>query len=162
MNSIPGMPPGARVWIYQSDRGISPAEKKQILEKAGVFLADWTSHGAMMQAGIDVLHDHFLVVAADEEKAKASGCGIDKSVRFVRETGQELGIDFFDRMNVAYRDNTGKIAVMKLPDFEKAVENGIVSADTIVFNNLISTAGDLERSWEVPLRDSWHARMLVH
>lgn len=154
------MPLHSRVWIYQSDREIKDIEVNEIRRKAGMFLMEWTSHGNVMKATIDVLYNRFLVVAVDETAASASGCGIDKSVKFMQQLEQDYGLNLFDRMLVSYRGENSVICTTKLYTFEQMMEKGELNADTIVFNNLISTKEDMQSKWEVPVKKSWHARMI--
>lgn len=154
------MPLHSRVWIYQSDREIKDIEVNEIRRKAGMFLMEWTSHGNVMKATIDVLYNRFFVVAVDETAASASGCGIDKSVKFMQQMEQDYSINLFDRMLVLYRDAETKIQQTKLYTFEQMMEKGELNSETIVFNNLISTKEDMQSKWEVPVKKSWHARMI--
>jgi hypothetical protein len=154
------MPEHARVWIYQSDREIKDIQIDEIRRKSAMFLMEWSSHGNLMLATIEVLHNRFIVVAADEDTARASGCGIDKSVRFVQQLEADYGLNLFDRLLVAYRDTETHIQTVKLQVFEKMMENGELNGDTIVFNNLVSTKTEMQQNWEIPVKKSWHARML--
>ncbi len=154
------MPLHSRAWIYQADREIKDIEIAEIRRKAAMFLMEWTSHGNVMKATIDVLYNRFVVVLVDETAASASGCGIDKSVKFVQQLEQDYKINFFDRMLVLYRDADTKIQQTKLYTFEQMMEKGELNADTIVFNNLISTKEDMQSKWEVPVKKSWHSRMI--
>lgn len=154
------MPLHSRAWIYQSDREIKDIEVSEIRRKAGMFLMEWTSHGNVMKASIDVLYNRFFVVLVDETAASASGCGIDKSVKFMQQMEQDYSINLFDRMLVLYRDADTKLQATKLYTFEQMMEQGEVNADTIVFNNLISTKEDMLSKWEVPVKKSWHSRMI--
>ena len=155
------MPAHARVWIYQSDRDLKDIEIGEIRRKAAMFLMDWTSHGNLMLATVDVLYNRFIVVAADEEAARASGCGIDKSVRFMQQLEKDYGISLFDRLLVAYRDKDQRIRTVKLQEFEQLMEKNELNGETIVFNNLVVTLKEMAKKWEVPVKNSWHARMLT-
>lgn len=155
------MPAHSRVWIYQSDREIKDIEIDEIRRKAAMFLMEWSSHGNLMLATIDVVHNRFIVVCADEEEARASGCGIDKSVRFLQQLEKDYGLNLFDRMLVAYRDTDSRIKTVKLQVFEQMMENGELNGETIVFNNLVGTKEEMLAKWEVPVKQSWHARMLA-
>jgi hypothetical protein len=154
------MPLHSRAWIYQSDRAITDLEVNEIRRKAAMFLMEWTSHGSVMRASIDVLYNRFLVVLVDEKAASASGCGIDKSVRFMQQMEVDYKINLFDRMLVSYRNADTVIKTTKLYTFEQMMEKGELSADTIVFNNLIDTKADMQSKWEVPVKLSWHSRMI--
>jgi hypothetical protein len=155
------MPAHARVWIYQADRELKDVEIQEIRRKSAMFLMEWSSHGNLMLATVEVLHNRFIVVAADEDAARASGCGIDKSVRFIQQLEKDYGLNLFDRMLVAYRDAETKIHTVKLQVFEQMMEKGELNGETIVFNNLVSTKEEMEAKWEVPVKKSWHARMMA-
>jgi uncharacterized membrane protein len=154
------MPSHSRVWIYQSDKEIKDLQVDEIRRKSAMFLLEWSSHGDLMLATVEVLHNRFIVVSADEDQTRASGCGIDKSVRFIQQLEKDYGINLFDRMLVAYRDTDTRIQTVKLQEFEQLVENGTVTSETIVFNNLVGTKEEMQTKWEVPLKKSWHSRML--
>lgn len=162
MLTLHEMPAHSRVWIYQCNRDLQEKEIAEIKRKAVMFLLEWTSHGSAMRATIDVLYNRFIVVLADEEHAQASGCGIDKSVKFIQQLEQDYSITLFDRLLTAYRDEKGTIRTERLPQFEQLAEQGKVNANTIVFNNMVTTKEEMETKWEVPMAKSWHKRMLVH
>ncbi len=100
-----------------------------------------------------------LVIAVDETQALASGCGIDKSVKFVREMGDLLGIDFFQRTQVLYKDNNAKLNEKPIHEFWAMRKAGLIDDNTIIIDNTIKTMADLKSSWEVPFSKSWHAEM---
>lgn len=155
------MPAHARVWIYQSDRDLKDIEIDEMRRKSAMFLMEWSSHGNLMLATVEFLYNRFIVVAADEDAARASGCGIDKSVRFIQQLEKDYGLNLFDRMLVAYRDADTRIQTVKLHVFEQMMEKGELNGETIVFNNLVGTKEEMQAKWEVPVKKSWHARMLV-
>jgi hypothetical protein len=152
------MPDHARVWIYQSGRMLTPDESAWLSEAAGQFVAEWTSHGKSMDAAADVLHGLFLLIAADESGSSASGCGIDKSVRFVTDAGERLATDFLTRTNVAFMQD-GEIRLAPMHAFWAMRKSGIVTAETPVFNNLVKTLGEWKEQWCVPFEKSWHQEM---
>lgn len=159
MSAIKNMPDNARVWVYQSERILSDDEVN-VIEKAGAdFITDWAAHGASLKASFDVLYNRFIVIAVDEKQAMASGCSIDKSVQFVKGLEQQLKLNLFDRFQVAYRIN-GEIRGCSLSEFEKLATQNIVDANTIVFNNMVTTKADFDKSWEIPLKQSWQSRVL--
>ena len=153
------LPSHARVWVYQSTTEFTREQHSEILGKAKLFVDSWASHGTALRAGIEVLHKRFVVVAVDEQHAMASGCSIDKSVHFMQTLEQEMGLRLFDRMQVAYRDGE-QLSTANMHDFGDLLANGSLSSDTIVFNNLVNTLDDFRNKWEVPVSDSWHARLL--
>ena len=146
------MPPHSRVWIYQADRELTSAETESIKRNAEAFVAQWTSHDQWMKACIEIFHNRFIVVCVDEKTAPASGCGIDKSVKFIRQMEKHFSISLMDRMNVACRKN-GEIISCKLSELKNAGASS-------VFNNLVQTKEELEKNWEVPLEQSWHKQFI--
>lgn len=158
MKRIAELSPESRIWIYQANRNLSPEEVISIEEKAVGFIDEWTSHGQNMTASVEIFHNRFLIVAADEEKASASGCGIDKSVRFVQNMGTILGVDFFRRTLILYR-KAKSIAESEIHVFWALRKAEVINDETIVFDNTIRKVSDLEKKWEVPFSESWHAEM---
>jgi hypothetical protein len=94
----------------------------------------------------------------DESQAGASGCSIDKSVRFMKELEVQYNINLFDRFNLAYKQDN---IIRSVPrnQFEELIKAGTITQNTIVFNNLVQTLAELETKWEVPLKDSWHIQL---
>ena len=89
----------------------------------------------------------------------ATGCSIDASVHFIQQLERDYNVDLMDKMNVSYKQGEF-IAYKQLSDFKKMAKDRAISKNTIVFNNLVSTKGEFEDQWEVPAKDSWHARFL--
>lgn len=153
------LPDHSRVWVYQANRELKDEEVNRIESAAQEFLKDWNAHGAKMSAKLVVIYHRFVVLAANESAVHASGCSIDSSVRFLKSLQDSIGIDLFDRMNLAYRNDAGEVTTLKLPEFQEAISNGAITKETIVFNNLVDSLGDLRNKWEVPASGSWHLRM---
>lgn len=154
------LPDHSRVWIYQASRFLSDQEIRHINEQAGLFLHDWNTHGTALSAEIQLFHNLFMVIVVDEEVAKASGCSIDKSVRLVKSLESDLSISFTGRTNLAYWQGE-HIQAMHFADFRKKMDAGEFSGETIVFNNLVSTLGDLKHHWQIPAKDSWLTQVPV-
>ena len=153
------LPDHSRVWIYQSDREFTSEEVAEIDKLAKDFVAGWASHGNALVAGIDIRYNRFLIIAADEKQAIASGCSIDKSVHFVKALAHRFHTDLFDRMLVAYRQGE-RVEVATMQAFEQLLAEGVVNEDTLVFNNLVTDKAELMTKWEVPVKNSWHSRLL--
>jgi hypothetical protein len=160
MTSISKMPPHSKVWVYQSNRPFTASEAEIIISSGNNFIAEWAAHGASLKASFDIIYNQFIVIAVDEQQALASGCSIDKSVKFIKETEQQFNLNLFDRLQVAYR-KADEIAVCSLSAFEKLAEQGLVTETTVVFNNMITTKSAFDTKWEVPLKQSWQSRVLV-
>jgi uncharacterized protein YqfB (UPF0267 family) len=99
------------------------------------------------------------VLGVDQDIQKASGCSIDHSVRFIQEIEEEFQVTLLDKMNVTFKQGEF-LAYKSLSDFRKMAKDKAVSANTIVFNNLVENKEEFETHWEVPASDSWHSRFL--
>ena len=154
------LPNNSRVWIYQSDREFTNNEIEFISEKAIDFINQWTRHGDDLKGSFTIKYNQFLVLAVDESFNNVSGCSIDSSVRFIKELENELKLDLMNKMNVTFKDNDN-INLVKLFDFQKFAKESKVTAETIVFNNMVATKEDFENNWEIAAKDSWHKRFLV-
>ncbi len=158
-HTIKQMPMDAKVWVYQSNTRLSDTQIQAITAKGMAFIEGWAAHGAALKASFDILYNRFIVIAVDEKQAQASGCSIDKSVGFMKILEQEFGLQLFDRMQVAYRKQQ-EIEVCSLSEFEKLAKQGVVTSNTVVFNNMITTKEAFDSSWEIPLQESWQKRVL--
>ncbi len=96
------LPPHSRIWVYQSDRPFSVDEEKVISGSLITFCSQWEAHGSPLQTSFKIEYHQFVILAVDESSAGASGCSIDGSVRVLKELGNHLSIDFFDRSLVAF------------------------------------------------------------
>src|ERR1043165_6985801 len=146
------LPPHSRAWVYQSSRPFSDAEAIIIVDKIKAFVNQWTAHKLDVAGAGYLLHNRFVVLMADESNVGVSGCSVDSSVHFIRNLGQEFHTNFFDRWLIAYKMHD-EIHTAPRAEFEKLVQEGIVTDDTHVFNNLVQTKGELESKWLVPYKD---------
>jgi len=157
---ITDLPDHARVWVYKTARDLSHAEQNLVRDRGAAFTSTWAAHGAPLDAAVEVLHDRFVVVAVDEEQAKASGCSIDKSVGFIKQLEQDLNLMLTDRMVVVYEVKNG-VTSCRLQNLPELLKEGILTADTIVFDDLVPTVGELRARFRVPLRSTWLERYLA-
>lgn len=153
------LPDESRIWIYQANRSLTPEEVSLLHERLSSFLGQWAAHGQPLKAGYEIRYNRFIIIGVDSSFNQASGCSIDASVHFVQELERDLGIDLMDKMNVSYRQGDF-IAYKPLSDFRKMAKEKAVSLNTIVFNNLVNNKEEYLNYWEVPARDSWHARFM--
>jgi len=157
LNTFATFPDHARTWVYQCSRELTPDEAEAVKAMAREFVAGWKAHGQPLRVGVDVLFERFLIMMVDENAAYASGCSIDTSVAFVRSLENRLNANFFDRLQLAYVTSEGKINTIHADRLAHAVELGEMDADTIVFNNMVSSKDALLNEWRIPLSQSWAA-----
>lgn len=148
----------SRIWIFSSDRELSPAESEMLMAEVGSFLQNWTAHKVETLAAAELQYNRFLIIGADEDVAKPGGCSIDEMTRRVRMLGETYNTQFIGSPRVEYRDNSGAIHSVQRMEFQQLVDNGMVAPDTIVFDNTLTTLSELKDKWEIPARSAWHAR----
>lgn len=155
---LKGFDDGSKIWIYQSNRKLTPEESKFTKDALAEFASKWVAHNVQLKAQALLLEDQFILLAVDETLAGASGCSIDSSVHFLKSLQSHIGVDLFDRMRFAYKDPSG-IMTADRATFAQLYADGAIDDDTIVVDTLIKTKGDLSQLLK-PLKSSWHARMV--
>jgi hypothetical protein len=151
--------PTSRLWIYQADRKFSSEEKAIIESKLKLFTDEWAAHGQALRSSFQIAYDQFIILAADEAVQSASGCSIDDSVRFVQEIGSQLEVDFFNRNLIAFKEASG-IRLIRLTELKQKLAEGVWSANSLMFNNLVSQKSALETDWVIPSSSSWLSRYI--
>ena len=159
MTAYETLSPSSKVWIYQSNPPFTAEEVGEIDTQLQNFTTQWSSHNNALRAYGKLYHQRFLVIMVDETQAGASGCSIDKSVHFMKAMGAHHGVELFDRMNFAFQKD-GEIKTAHRDAFAEMYQAGEIDDDTLVFNNLVKTKEEFDKAWLVPLKDSWHARMV--
>src|SRR3546814_19240373 len=79
----------SRVWIFQSNRELSPDEIKWAFPKLQGFISEWQAHGQALAAKVEIRYNRFIVVMVDETNSAASGCSIDSLRSEERRVGKE-------------------------------------------------------------------------
>lgn len=116
---FPNLPEHSRVWLYLADHKLDATEAHFLNEKLKLFLNSWSAHNKKLRCDGTLLFSQYLILAVDEDVESASGCSIDSSVRFVKSLGQELNVDFFNRLNVLVIENQEPV----IRSYFEAVEN---------------------------------------
>jgi hypothetical protein len=137
-NLFPELPDHSRVWLYLANRKLDSTELHYAEEQLQSFLKSWAAHGKNLFCDGRFLFDQYLVLVVDEKQESASGCSIDSSVRFVKSLGNELGVDFFNRMNVLEFDGEKT----NTTNYFEAIEK-----KRTFLNPLIESLSELRGSW---------------
>jgi len=123
----------SRIWIFSSNRELSPAESEMLMAEVGAFLQSWTAHKVETLASAELRYNRFLIIGADEDVAKPGGCSIDEMTRRVRTLGETYGVEFIGMPRVDYRDSSGTIKSISRSEFQKLVDKKEVASATIFF-----------------------------
>ncbi len=163
LKSFDEMPAQARVWIYQNTRKIDGSLLPAIRQSIQIFLESWTSHNQALWAAGDVLYQKFIVIMADESKAGASGCALDRATHFIEQLNQQFELNLFDRTQVAYlsNDTIHDIKTAELQELRQMYRDHKIDHNTWVFDNLVATKAEFENNWIKALNKSWHKRFTI-
>ncbi len=153
------MSDSSRVWIFQSQKSLSDKEVMQVNEYLRLFTQSWTAHNRELQAHAGVFYNRFVIVMLDEEQSNsASGCSIDNLTRHVQNIGDQLDTNVMVRDEFGYIDAAGQVRTVHMNALSAAYAAGEITDDTLFFDTLVKTKGDLFSKWLKPLKNSWHYR----
>ena len=159
MPKIPfdSLPDSSRLWIFPADRPLSFDEQEALMRSAEAGLDDWSAHGSPVTWGCRIERGQALVIGVDETRTALTGCSIDGAIRHIRELESRFRTSLLDHGRVFFRDGERMRAVAR-PEFKKLVSEGTIHDDTLVYNNVITTVGELRHgAWELPYSHSWHS-----
>lgn len=153
------LPDDARLWSFAASRPLTEDETERLLGRVDEFLTGWHAHRRAVTGAREWAEGRFLFIAADERATGVSGCSIDSLFHTLRQAEREMGVSLTDSSRVWFRDSVGEIKSVSRPEFGALAAAREVGPDTHVFDQTISTVGDLRAGrWEAPLRTTWHAR----
>lgn len=153
------LPDHSRIWVYQSNRKLNCQELNIISDTLRAFTKRWNVHSTPLPSSFDMRFDQFVILAADEDAFSASGCSIDDSVRTIKDLGKLISADFFDRTQMAFKNNE-IIVTIAMNDLKEQYRLGAWNDESLFFNNLVSVKSDLESLWLVPATSAWVKRYI--
>lgn len=143
---FPNFPENSKVWVYAANRFFTEHESKIIQHNVDLFTKQWAAHGSGLVATGSILHNSFIVLVADENQVKASGCSVDSSVRFIKDIGKEFEIDFFNRLH---------LLIEKKGEFKRIHFSELQTySDWNLFNPLVQNLKELRENWCVQIAES--------
>ena len=146
----------SHVWVYQSNRTFTIKETIQIEELLQNFTKSWKSHGTPVKGYANLFFGQFIILMADETAMGVSGCSTDSSVRLIKNIEQDFQVELFDRLMLAFIIQE-RIQLLPLSKISSYLENGLITTDTLYFNNTILTKKELLNNWIIPVKESWLA-----
>lgn len=153
------LPEDAKVWIYPSSKKFYPTEIDALEQKISSFITSWKSDDIDFKASYLLLHNRFIILAADDTSTTITNKDINVLISFILELQNTYNTELLDRMNVCFKQ--GDFTQYKdLKSFKKLLKDKAITAKTIVFDNLVATKHDFDSFWEVPIEDSWYSRFL--
>jgi hypothetical protein len=152
-------PPESKIWVYAANRTLTTQEVLAVETSLQVFAQSWTAHEMQMRAASVVLYNQIVVIALDETQHSISGCGIDKSVKLMKDLGEQLKVNFFNRMQVLCLFS-GTLQIFDKNSLQLAINAGEVDANTQVWNPVVANLGEFLNKGFVKLSDFWMAPQL--
>ena len=147
-----------KVWAYLSSKALSETECKALLEAGNHFVSNWTAHETKLEAQFEIFKNRIIVVSVDESAHNASGCSIDKLLRFVKDAEKQFGIELLNRLLVAVDAGTN-IEVYKSSQIPALLAEGKLNASSSIYNTSVSTEAELN-NWLQPLGTTWLSKYL--
>ncbi len=148
-----------RIWIYTLSRELTNEQLVDFKNRCQCFVNDWTAHDVSLDASFDLYQNRLLIFKVNEDKYNASGCSIDKQLRFVKELEQAFSIELLNRLLVAY-ENNHQVEVVKASQIKELLTSNIINANTLVFDNTITESAQLANKWKQPLQATWLSKYL--
>ena len=149
-----------RIWIYTLSKELSIEQLVDFKNHCQNFVSGWTAHDVSLDANFELYQNRLLIFKVNEEKYNASGCSIDKQVRFVKELEQAFSLELLNRLLVAY-ENNNQVEVVKASQIKELLADNIISGNTLVFDNTITESKQLETNWKQPLHHTWLQKYLT-
>ena len=149
----------SRIWVYQSNDEFNKSDVKIINEKSDEFIKSWKAHNKDLKSAFTILHNRFLIIAIDEDFNPIGGCSIDYSLRLVKDIANTINKNLLDRTTIVYRDNS-IINSISLKEIKSLINNGLFSADTLIFDTTINSKQELLDNFEVKLSNSWLSKFM--
>ena len=142
------LPEEARIWIYASENALTEDQQSKIITYIAEHLKEWNAHKAPLTAGVTILENHFIVVALDENKNRASGCSIDILQQTIQELEKDLSVILMNRLNVFCK--IGEI-IKVIPSFKLGAT---ANKDTLFYDLTIQRKEELS-NYLKPIKEGW-------
>ena len=152
--------PQSKVWIYQANRTFTMNEIFEIEPLLENFVDQWKSHGAPVKGFATILYGQFIIMMADESGTTVGGCSTDSSVHIIKQIEKQFGLQMFNRELLAFWIKD-KVQTIPYTQVSYAIENSILSNDSLYFNNLVNNKADMESQWLQPLSESWLGKKFI-
>lgn len=156
-----------KLWIYTLSEKLTEEQEMDLKNRCQTFVSGWTAHDVSLDASFELYKHRLLIFKVDETKYAASGCSIDKQLRLVKELEQAFSVELLNRLLVAYDTSSSTsidetIEVVKASQIKELLANGIISEDTLVYDNAITNSNELNTAWKKPLHQTYLAKYLPY
>jgi hypothetical protein len=148
-----------KIWIYTLSKELSDEQLLDLNNRCEAFVSTWTAHDVSLDASFELYKNRLLIFKVNEDKYNASGCSIDKQLRFVKDLEALYSIQLLNRLLIAYQDND-KVRVIKSSQVSELIHSGELNENTLIFDNTITSANQLKTEWLKQLKNTWLVKYL--
>jgi hypothetical protein len=146
----------SKIWVYFSNRAFSDSESQEIQKQFDDFSSQWKSHGAAMKNAMMLIDNQIAVISVDESLHAVSGCGIDASVKVIKDIETKYDVSFFERNWVFYKEKEA-LKKMQLSEFKIFCKsNPNIQVVNPYFNNL----NEIRTHFYMKIEDSLYKNFL--
>lgn len=142
-----------KVWTYLIDKDLNEEELSKLKAQGLAFVKQWTAHENPLAASFEIFRNKIVVVKVDESQHGASGCSVDKLLRFIKQSEAEFQINLLNRLLVAVETTNGIKAIPSTAIKDKIL-SGEITGETLVYDTAIATGLEFE-TWHKPLKTTW-------
>jgi len=150
-----------RIWIYTLSKELTTDQLADFKIKCYEFVNAWTAHDVKLDASYEFINNRILILKVNEDSYNASGCSIDKQLRFIKEQEQMLNIELLNRMLVAYEQNS-ELFIIHQSKIKELLLSGDITKDTLIYDNTITSSNSLSLAWKLPLYKTWLSKYVTN
>ena len=147
------LPEEARIWIYASENALTEDQQSHILTYIAEHLKGWNAHKVPLTAGVTILENHFIIIALDENKNRASGCSIDTLQKTIQELEKDLSIALMNRLNVFCKIGEELLCI---PTFKLG---SVANNETLFYDLTIQKKSEI-KTFVKPIKEGWCANLI--
>lgn len=148
-----------KTWAYSIGGNPSASELEQMLEEGKAFVQQWTAHENKLKASFSLVEGCVFLVEVDESVYGASGCSIDKLLRFIKGLEERYRVKLLDRFLIPIEEK-GKFSVRSKEEILAGLRSGQFKEETVILNTAVSDSTE-QVNWKQSLKDSWLKRYLI-
>jgi hypothetical protein len=146
----------SKIWVYFANRAFSDSEFQDIQKQLENFSSQWKSHGAAMKNAMMLIENQIAIISVDESLHAVSGCGIDSSVKVLKDIEQKYNISFFERNWVFFRENE-VLNKMQLSEFKTYCK---INLDIEVVNPYFNSLKDVRTHFYSKIEESLYKNFM--
>jgi hypothetical protein len=148
-----------KIWIYTLSMELTNEQIVDLKNRCEAFVSTWTAHEVSLDASFELHKNRLLIFKVNEDKYNASGCSIDKQLRFVKDLEALFSLELLNRLLIAYQDNDG-VRVVKSSQVSELIKSGEMNENTLIYDNTITSEHQLKNEWLKPLKNTWLLKYL--